>query len=144
MADDPINTGRSSDGRFAAGNQLGGKPRGARHKITRAVEQLLEGEAEGLTRKAIEMALEGDTTALRLCLDRIAPARKDAPISLELPPITSARDAVVASSAVLSAVAAGEISPSEAASVMRLLVAHRGVVETADLERRIEALEQRK
>jgi len=32
----------------------------------------LEGEAEALTRKAVELALEGDVTALRLCLDRIA------------------------------------------------------------------------
>ena len=30
-------------------------------------------EAEALTRKAIERALEGDTTALRLCLDRLLP-----------------------------------------------------------------------
>ena len=35
------------------------------------VEQLLEGEAEVLIRKAIERALAGDGTALRLCLDRI-------------------------------------------------------------------------
>lgn len=50
-----------------------GRPRGARNKTTRAVEALLDGEAEALTRKAIERALEGDTTALCLCLDRLLP-----------------------------------------------------------------------
>ena len=65
-------------GKFAPGNP--GKPQGARHKVTKAVEELLHGEADGLTRKAIALALEGDTTALRLCLERIAPPRKDAPV----------------------------------------------------------------
>ena len=54
-----------------------GKPKGARNKTTLAVEALLDGEAEALTRKAIERALEGDSVALRLCLERIPsrPAR---------------------------------------------------------------------
>ena len=81
--------------------------------------------------------------ALRLCLDRIAPARKDAPISISLPPVTSAADAVAASSALLDAMAAGDISPGEAAPVMALLVSHKGLIEVADLERRIAALEEK-
>jgi hypothetical protein len=41
---------------------------------------LLEGQAEKLTEKAIQMALAGDVTAMRLCLKRLAPAPKDRPI----------------------------------------------------------------
>ncbi len=108
-----------------------------------AIEELLEGEHEALTRKAIEKALEGDMTALRLCLDRIAPPRKDAPISISLPPVSSAADAVVASSALLDAVAAGEVTPGEAGPVMALLVSHKAIVEAGDLERRITALEEK-
>jgi hypothetical protein len=70
--------------------QLGnpkGRPKGCRHRATVAAEALLDGEAEGLTRKAIELALAGDTTALRLCLERILPARKDRPIRLQIPQI---------------------------------------------------------
>ena len=78
-----------------------------------------------------------------LCLDRIAPPRRDAPISISLPPVASAADAVVASSALLDAVAAGEVTPGEAGPVMALLVAHKGIVETGDLERRITALEEK-
>ena len=46
---------RNTDGTVARGN--GGKPKGARHRITLAVEALLEGQAEALTQAAIERAL---------------------------------------------------------------------------------------
>ena len=141
MAGGPKRSGRKSDGTFAPGNSLGGRTPGSRNKTTIAVEALLEGEHEALTRKAIDTALEGDVTALRLCLDRIAPARRDAPVSFVLPPIASAEDAVKASSAILAAVAAGEVTPDEGARVMSLLTAHKALVETCDLETRIAALE---
>lgn len=144
MANKPKDTGRKSDGTFAAGNRLGGRPPGSRNKTTIAIEALLEGEHEALTRKAIEKALEGDVTALRLCLDRIAPARKDSPVSFNLPAIKAAEDAVTASSAILAAVAQGEVTPDEAARVMALLTAHKTLVETCDLEARIAALEEKK
>lgn len=126
---------------FQPGNP--GKPRGARHRTTLAIEALLEGEHESLTRKAIELALEGDTTALRLCLDRLAPPRKDAPIAISLPAVESAADIVAASSAVLAAVAAGDCTPDEAGRVMALLTAHRAIIETGDIDCRLAALEER-
>ena len=138
---EPINNGRNTDGTFAEGNQLGGKPKGARHRVTRAVEELLEGQHEALTQKAIELALAGDGPALRLCLDRIAPPRKDAPISITLPPVRSIEDAVDASATLLAAVAAGDVTPDEAGRVMALLTGHRQIIETGELERRIAALE---
>lgn len=145
MTKQPVNTvgkrraAAGKETRFRPGNP--GKPKGARHKTTLAVEALLNGEHEALTRKAIEKALDGDTVALRLCLDRIAPLRKDAPITFDLPAIKSAADAVYASSALLAAVAAGEVTPDEGARMMALLTSHRSMVETGDLEARIAALE---
>lgn len=144
MDSEPLNTGRNTDGTFAAGNSMGGKTKGARHRTTLAIEALLEGQHAALTQKAIDKALEGDTVALRLCLDRLAPPRKDAPITLNLPPVRSAQDAVEASAAVLAALAAGDVTPDEAGRVMALLTAHKGIVETGDLERRIAALEGEK
>src|SRR5688500_12189569 len=91
-----------------------GKPKGARHKTTLAIEALLEGEAEALTRKAVDLALEGDTTAMRLCFERILPVRKDRPVTFELPTVTTASDAVKAAGALLAAVASGDLTPSEA------------------------------
>ena len=79
----------------ASGNPAG-KRKGTRHRTTRAVEALLEGEAEDLTRKAIEFAKAGDMAALRLCLERIAPPRKDRPIAFRLRPIKTAAEAAAA------------------------------------------------
>lgn len=133
-------SGRNTDGTFGSGNP--GKPKGARHKITRAIEDMLEGEAEGLTRKAVDMALEGDTTALRLCLERIAPPRKEAPVQFDLPVMETARDAAQAASAVLQAVSEGDLTPTEGAHVMQLVETYRRTLELSDLEARIVALEE--
>ena len=140
----PNNDGRKSDGTFAPGNSLGGSRKGSRHRTTLAVEALLEGEAEGLTRKAIELALQGDGPALRLCLDRIAPMRRDAPIAFDLPPIETAADAVKASSSVLAAVAEGDITPDEGGRVIALLSAHKSMATVGELEERIVALEMKR
>ena len=125
---------------FKPGNA--GKPKGARHRVTLAVEALLDGEAERLTRKAVDMALAGDTTALRLCLERIAPPRKDAPVTFTLPQIIGPQDVPKALGAVLDAVAAGDLTPLEAQAVAGLLEGYRRAVETADIEVRLAAIEQ--
>lgn len=136
----PRNNAKTTRGKpFEPGNA--GRPRGARHRVTMAIEALLEGEHELLTRKAVELALGGDVTALRLCLDRIAPPRRDATVTIALPEIKTAEDAVAASTAILTAVAAGDVTPDEASRVMGLLTAHKAIVETADIDRRIAALE---
>ncbi|MFN3642572.1 MAG: DUF5681 domain-containing protein [Gemmobacter sp.] len=119
-----------------------GRPHGARHKATRAALALLDGEAEALTRQAVTMALGGDVTALRLCLERIAPPRKDSPVTVALPPMHSAADAAKAAGALLDAVAAGELTPTEGAHVMALVEAYRRTLETSELEARIAALEE--
>ncbi len=67
------------------------------------------------------MALGGDTVALKLCLDRIYPARKDRAVTFALPPITSARDAADIAAAIAEAVAAGHLSPSEAAELGKVI-----------------------
>jgi hypothetical protein len=132
-------TGRNADGTFGPGNP--GKPKGTRHKATQAALTLLDGEVEGLTRKAVELALEGDTTALRLCLERIAPPRKDAPVTFDLPPLKSAADAAQAAGAVLNAVAVGGLTPTEGAYIMALVETYRRTLETSSLEARVVALE---
>ena len=132
-------SGRNTDGTFAAGNP--GKPRGARHKATQAVLALLDGEAEALTRQAVKMALDGDGAALRLCLERIAPPRKDAPVQFNLPRMETARDAAKAAGAVLEAVAEGDLTPTEGAHIMALVETFRRTLETSELEARVVALE---
>ncbi len=119
---DPDTTGRKREGvgrgkppkehQFKPGNS--GRPKGSRHKTTLAIQALLDGEGEVLTRKAIEMALAGDTVALRLCLERLAPPRKDSPVRFTLPPMDGAQNAAAAIGAILASVASGELTPTEA------------------------------
>ena len=85
-------TTASNQGRFRPGQSgnPAGRPKGARHATTVAIEALLEGEAETIARKAIDAAKAGDMVAIRLVLDRICPPRKSRPIHIELPPIHDA------------------------------------------------------
>ena len=98
-----------------------GKPKGARNATTRAMELLLDEEAEEVTRRAIEMAKSGDGVALRLVMDRILPARKDRHVPFALPVLETPADAVKAMAALVNAVAAGELTPSEAAELSKLV-----------------------
>ena len=131
--------GRDTDGRFTNGNN--GRPAGARNRTTMAVLDLLNGQAQAIRQKAIQMALQGDTTALRLCLDRIAPPRKDNHVEFPLPRMTTVRDAAEAAGAVLQAVSSGELTPIEAVQIMGLIDSLRRVLETTELEARVAALE---
>src|SRR5579863_390646 len=111
---------RDSRGRFRKGRSgnPGGRPLGSVNRATRAAALLLDGEAEALTRKAVEMALAGDPVALRLCLDRILGVRRGRPVELvgehAVPPVANARDLAAAMSSVAAAATHGAITPDEA------------------------------
>ena len=135
------NTGKFKPGQ--SGNPKG-KPKGARHKATMAAQELLDGEIEALTRKAIELAKEGDMAALKLCLERIVPPRKDSPIAFEAGAMESADDAATVLSNILQAVSDGDLTPGEGAAAASLVEAFRKTLETQELERRISELEREK
>ena len=120
-----------------------GKPKGCRHKATRLAEALIGEESEKLIRTIIEKALAGDSICLRLCLERIAPPVKERPISIELPPIQSMYDSVTAMGAILDHVASGELTPGEGVAIAGMVETFRRVVETQELEKRINLLEQK-
>ena len=134
---------RASGGRFAKGQSANpaGRAKGLRNRATRAAEDLLEGEAAAITRKAVELAKAGDTTAIRLCLERIMPVRRDRATPFEMPELKTAADAVQASAALLEAVAAGELTTSQAAELGKLVESYVKAIEVSELEARIEALE---
>ena len=140
----PDNTDEKQRGRpFEKGTSgnPSGRPRGSRNATTLALEALLDGQAEALTQKAIDLALTGDMAALRLCIERLIPPRKDSPVNFTLPPMKSSADAVAAMAALVDAVAAGELTPIEAGELTKMVQAFAKVIETADLEERINRLE---
>jgi hypothetical protein len=139
-ADDSRKNGPKT-GRFEPGNP--GKPKGARHKTTLLAEKLMQADAEAIVKAVLDSAKGGDMTAARIILDRIAPARRDNPVSFELPKVESAADAVAAQSAILSAVANGEITPGEAAEVSKLIDSFVRTIELTEIDERLKRLEGR-
>ena len=130
-----MKNGRNTAGQFTADNS--GRPKGSRNKATIAIESLLQGQAEALTQTAVTKALD----ALRLCMERIAPAPKDQPVSFSLPKMHNALDASEAAGNVLTAVSEGELTPIEATRVMGLIDSYRRTLELTEIEQRLQALE---
>jgi len=131
--------GRNTDGTFAEGNP--GKSKGTLHRATRAAANLIEGEAEAITRKAIDAALGGDMAAMRLCMDRISPPRKYRSIEIALPKVETAANVTTAHTVVIEAMARGDVTPDEASTIASVLEAKRRSIETCELEARMVALE---
>jgi hypothetical protein len=140
-----VNAGKKHGTKWKKGQSgnPAGKPPGSRHKVTLAVERLLDGEGEELTRKAIELAKEGDLTALKLCLERICPPRKSRPISIDLPDVKTSEGVSLAQTSVVQAVGEGEITHEEGQVLSNILESRRKSIESEDHERRLYELESR-
>ena len=123
---------------FAKGN--GGRKLGARNRASLLADALLEGEEEELVRKGIELAKAGDPQMLKFFLDRIL--SKERPVKIDLPLIESRRDLTAAYAAIVKAVGAGEISPSEGNAVAGLLASIAKFIDDAEVEARLCKLEE--
>ena len=118
-----------------------GRVAGVKNRATIAAQKLLDGEAEALTRKAIELAKMGDIRALRLCFARLVPPRRHAPIQMELPRVETSADATLASREIVQSFARGDLTPDEAEVALKLILSLAGVLEIAELESRVAVLE---
>jgi hypothetical protein len=119
-----------------------GRPRGSRNRTTILMQSLLEANAEAIARKAIDLATGGDLTAIRICFDRLVPARKHEPVDFDLPRLDTAADTVTAASTIVAAVAAGELAPSEAADIAKAVEIHVRALATQQFEERLAKLER--
>jgi uncharacterized protein DUF5681 len=118
-----------------------GRPHGARNRATLLMQNLLAEEAEAIGRKAVEMAKGGDLAAIRLCMARLAPARKDEPVAFELPPLEKAADGVAAAASIVAAVAAGELTPSQAAELCKVIDVYVRALDSKGFDERLTKLE---
>jgi hypothetical protein len=121
-----------------------GRPPGSRNRVTLVALAAMEEGADAIARKVVELAKEGDISAARLVLERLIPPAKERPVFLELPSTETAEGIGQAQSAILQAVAAGDLLPGEAATLAGIVEARRKAVETLELEQRITALEGKK
>jgi hypothetical protein len=134
---------RTAEGHFVKGQSgnPAGKPPGCRNHATRIAETLLDGEVAALTRKAVALALDGDVTAMRLCLERIIAPRRGRHVQLDLPPIGKVADTAETMAALTAAVAAGDITPGEAVAVAKVVEIFVRAIEAGNFDRRLTLLE---
>jgi hypothetical protein len=118
----------------------GGRRPGSKNRATVVAEALLKGEEVELVRKAIELAKAGDSQMLKFLLDRVLP--KERSVRVDLPVMDRSSDALDALAAVIDAVGAGRIAPSEAAALASLVAAYARIINVAELEERLENIER--
>ena len=131
-------------GRFKKGmsGNPSGRPRGLRNKTTRAVMAMLEAESGSVTRALIASAKQGDSTALRIIVDRLAPApRTPAREPYDVGPLESVGDCVNALRRIVIDVASGELPGDHADEIAARIRDQARVMEAEEFERRIEVLE---
>ena len=120
-----------------------GRPAGSRNAATEMAQALLDGEADALVRKCVELALEGNSAAMKLCLERLVP-RRGRSVKLDLPPLDSAADIAPAIAAIARSVAEGGVSPYDGVELSRIVESWVRALEIADFERRLKELENAK
>ena len=122
-----------------SGNKAG-RPPGTKDKRTE-MRELLQPHAGKLIQKAVDLALDGDTMALKLCMDRICPALKPRadPVTLDIPNESTLTEQAAA---LYRATAGGEIGPDEAAALMAILSGQARITEIDELKRKNEELTQ--
>lgn len=138
------NSGRKQRGKPFKPGQSGnpaGRPAGSRNAALVALDQIAEGAAPALLDVLVRAGMAGDTQAARLVLDRAWPIRKGRAVTLDLPTVKDGAGIMLAMARIAEATAAGEITTEEAQGFAAIMAATRQAIETAELERRLIALE---
>lgn len=134
---------RNEDGQFTKGQSgnPAGREKGSRNRATMLVEQLFDGAGGALANKAVQMALDGNAAALRLCVGRIIAPRRHRPTSFTLPALHTAADGAASLSALAAAVSEGALSSAEAAELSQVVDAFIRALEVGEIEARLQRLE---
>lgn len=127
---------------FEAGNKMGkGRRPGSRNKGTRFAE-MMEGHGEAIIKQCQILAMKGDPTALKLCVERLVPLCKSSGSRFRLPPLLTVSDLVKALPRILQEVARGRLSAQEGEAIASMLDSQRHAIETEEFDARLKAIEQ--
>jgi len=128
--------------RGVSGNRAG-RPSGSRNRATVIADAIDEKDGAEIVRAIVAKAKNGDTLAARLVLDRLWPAPKGRAVKFTMPPLDDPTTSVlVAHTALMSAVSAGDLTIDEALALSQLLSLQLRMIETVQTERRLSAIEQ--
>ncbi|PSJ39540.1 DUF5681 domain-containing protein [Allosphingosinicella deserti] len=127
---------RAASGRFLPGRSgnPAGRPPGSRNRSSLLIEQIDEADSAAIVKAVVDRALSGHWPAQRACLTRLFAPAKEAPIALDLPAVASAADVAAAGTALIAALAAGDVTPGEAQKVMAVLAGHLKALDAARRE----------
>ncbi len=106
-----------------------------------ALDAIGQEHAEAILQTLVQSALAGDTAAALAVMARCWPPAKDRAIAIALPAVEGVDDLAAAASAIVRAMADGDLSPTEATAAVAVLQAAAAVYSTTDLAQRVEVLE---
>ena len=119
-----------------------GNPKGRPAGIpspTAKLRNIIAGDLPGILAALVEKAKDGDVGAANLLLSRCLPPLRPQSEADEIP--LAGETLAERAEGVVGAALAGAISPTVAAELMAVIGKHAQIIETAELERRITALE---
>jgi hypothetical protein len=127
---------------FEAGNKMGrGRRPGSRNKRTLFAE-MMEGHGEAIIKQCQILAMKGDPTALKLCIERLVAPCKSASSRFRLPPLGTLSDLLKAMPSIIQEVARGRLSAQEGEAIASMLDSQRRALETQEFDARLKAIEQ--
>jgi hypothetical protein len=124
---------------FKPGNP--GRPPGSKNKTTKILEELLDGEAENLTRTLIDLAKKGERRSLLYCMDRLIPQRRGRALDLQLPKINGVSDIPSAMSAIAAGINDGNLSAEDTSHLVRFLQSYANAFIVNDFAIRLQNVE---
>lgn len=119
-----------------------GRPVGSKNKLTQLAQKLLENDAEEIVTAIIEKAKAGDSTAQRLCMERIMPPMRSSVIQINLPKLETSQDILKGYDALIDALAQGDLTLDELDRLSDVLENKRKAIETVVLAEEMERIKE--
>jgi hypothetical protein len=125
--------------RGQSGNPAG-RPLGSLNKRS-IVAELMDDGGEEIINHILKLARAGDRLMLRVCLERLLPRAKHAPVAFPLPKVSNPAEALAALGTIVQGVSDGELAPIDAAQLAITMRMFSQVAADTDHEARIKSLE---
>ena len=119
-----------------------GRPKGSRNKLTQLAQKLLENGAEEIVTAIIEKAKAGDSTAQRLCFERILPPMRLSVLQIDLPKLETPQDILKGYDTLIDSLGRGDLTLEELDRLSDVLENKRKAIETVVLAEEMERIKE--